>query len=54
MGLIETLLVLILLLMLLQLLFSFIPGLDHRIVTIIAIILVLAYVFGWRMHIPWH
>jgi len=47
---IETIIVLVLLVLVLQLLFSFVPGLDSRVVSIIILLVVLAYFgrHGWR------
>ena len=54
MGLIKLVLALLIVILVLQLFFSFIPGLDQRIVTIIILLVVLTYFFGGhRGHWRW-
>jgi hypothetical protein len=54
MGLIELVLALLIVILVLQLFFSFIPGLDQRVVTIIILLVVLMYFFGGhRGHWRW-
>lgn len=51
MGLIELLIVLLVIVLLAQLLLSFIPGLDRRIVGLLVVLIVLSYFFGSHGHI---